>query len=278
MSAGDVGPIDDQTELQRDVARIALAAIRQSGFALAGSGAIREHGVIDRPTEDIDLFTTMQHAGQFATAVDEVLADLRANGYRAEPTQRYAQFARLHVRTVDGAELDVDLGIDWRAQEPVALDIGPVLSLADAVGNKVAAVYSRGEPRDYLDVDAIRANGHFTDDQLAAAAAERDGGFDLAMFAQQLEGARRMTPVDVARYGVSAEDLEAIKQRFAAWARQLRAQASDSPTADQLRDVTAAVRACYPAPPSASIDAPPSGEQAPPGWRPSEGTDRGVDR
>ena len=40
---------------QREVARIALDSLE--GFALAGSGAIREHGVIDRPTEDVDLFT-----------------------------------------------------------------------------------------------------------------------------------------------------------------------------------------------------------------------------
>ncbi len=43
--AGDVA-------VQREVARIALVGV--DGFALAGSGAIREHGVIDRPTEETD--------------------------------------------------------------------------------------------------------------------------------------------------------------------------------------------------------------------------------
>ncbi len=52
-------------------------------------------------------------------------------------------------------EVDVDLGIDWRSREPVALEVGPVLAIEDAVGNKVAALYSRGEVRDYLDVDHI---------------------------------------------------------------------------------------------------------------------------
>ena len=47
----------DQEE-QRRIARLALeAAGDEAGFALAGSGAIREHGLIDRPTEDVDLFT-----------------------------------------------------------------------------------------------------------------------------------------------------------------------------------------------------------------------------
>ena len=44
-------------EHQRQAARIVLAAIAPVGFALAGSGAIREHGLIHRPTHDIDLFT-----------------------------------------------------------------------------------------------------------------------------------------------------------------------------------------------------------------------------
>ena len=47
----------DQEE-QRRITRLALeAAGDEAGFALAGSGAIREHGLIDRPTEDVDLFT-----------------------------------------------------------------------------------------------------------------------------------------------------------------------------------------------------------------------------
>jgi predicted nucleotidyltransferase component of viral defense system len=95
--------------------------------------------------------------------------------------------------------------VDWRHDDPVTLEIGPVLSLSDAVGNKVSALYSRGEPRDYLDVDAIRAFGRSSDDQLIAAAAERDAGFEVEMFAQQLADVRRITLVDVDRYGVTAE-------------------------------------------------------------------------
>ena len=44
---------DREVAVQRQVARIALAGV--DGIALAGSGAIREHGMIDRPTEDVDL-------------------------------------------------------------------------------------------------------------------------------------------------------------------------------------------------------------------------------
>lgn len=61
----------------------------------------------------------------------------------------------------------------------------------------------------------------------------RDGGLDLAMFADQLDAARRIPPAVAERYGVSAEDLEAINLRFAAWAGRLPAQASDRLGADE---------------------------------------------
>lgn len=56
-------------DFQRDVARIALAATHQYGFALAGSGAIREHQLTNRPAEDINLFTAVSHQFHASTTV-----------------------------------------------------------------------------------------------------------------------------------------------------------------------------------------------------------------
>ena len=47
------------------------------GFALAGSGAIREHGLIDRPTQDIDLLTVQEAQDKFATALGRLSANIR---------------------------------------------------------------------------------------------------------------------------------------------------------------------------------------------------------
>ena len=214
--------LDREVLVQREVTRIALDGL--AGFALAGSGAIREHGLIERPTEDVDLFTTNQDVTAFSDAVTQVVSRLQESGYRVDQTRRSTQFARLHVLSQDGLQLDVDLGVDWRQDEPVRLDVGPVLSLADAVGNKVGALFSRGEARDYLDVDAIRASGQFSDDQLVTAATERDAGFDVAMFAWRLDAARRISIDDVTRYGVTIDQLEAITARCALWATTLKEQ------------------------------------------------------
>lgn len=221
----DVGPHDRDLAVQREVTRIALAGVGSAGFALSGSGAIREHGVIDRPTEDVDLFTTNQNTVEFERAVERVTADLRGSGYEVEQTRRAPLFARLRVRDAGDVQLDVDLGVDWRETDPVRLEVGPVLSLVDAAGSKVAALYSRAEARDYLDVDAIRASGRFTDEQLVAAAAERDPGFELPIFIAQLAAATRIRPAQVARYGIDAAELDAITARFVQWATELRRQA-----------------------------------------------------
>lgn len=157
---------------QRQAARIILAAIGPAGFALAGSGAIREHGLINRPTDDIDLFAPARAATGFSDAVNTVIATLGAHGYACEVGRVSSHFARLLLTTSDGYIFEVDLGLDWRAHDPVSLELGPVLAIEDAVANKVGALFSRGEPRDYLDVDAIRESGRFADDQLLALATQ----------------------------------------------------------------------------------------------------------
>jgi hypothetical protein len=211
----------NELELQREVTRIALEASGPSGFALAGSGAIREHGVIDRPSEDVDLFTSNTNKRTFSDAVESVIDALSANGYAVILARRTEQFARMHVRTDSGQQVDIDMGMDWREVEPVTLDVGPVLNIVDAIGNKVSALYSRAEARDFFDVDAIRASGHYTDNQLIEAAAERDPGFDVGIFASQLKRVNRLTVDDLNEYGVDAAELDAIKLRLTSWALRL---------------------------------------------------------
>lgn len=45
------------TELQARITHLLLDVVADDGFALAGAGAIRAHGLTERPTHDIDLFT-----------------------------------------------------------------------------------------------------------------------------------------------------------------------------------------------------------------------------
>lgn len=207
---------------QRHVTRLLLAVTAHHGFVLAGSGAIREHAMIERPTEDVDLFTDSPDVREFAEAVDAGVAALGAAGYCVEEVRRADLFARLQVSAEDGVVLEVDLAVDWREHPATALEVGPVLSRDDAVANKVGALFSRAEARDFLDVDAIRGTGTYTDEELLVLAESHDDGFDRRLFAQQLRLVATLTPRRVEQYGIGEVELSGIQDRLGAWARALR--------------------------------------------------------
>jgi hypothetical protein len=56
-------PLDD---LNARVATAALRAAADHGFALAGSNALIAHGLTQRPTLDVDLFTDQEHGVEAA--------------------------------------------------------------------------------------------------------------------------------------------------------------------------------------------------------------------
>lgn len=69
-------------ELHRQVATVALQAAAGHGFALGGGNALIAHGIIDRPTQDVDLFTNRESG--VAAAAGSVEAALREAGFQVE--------------------------------------------------------------------------------------------------------------------------------------------------------------------------------------------------
>ena len=100
-----------------------------------------------------------------------MIAAYKGDGLDVSTTAESPGFARLQVTDpTTRATAKVELGIDWRAHQPVALAIGPVLHPDDAVANKVCALFSRAQARDYIDVDAVLHSGRYTSDELLALA------------------------------------------------------------------------------------------------------------
>lgn len=123
---------------------------------------MQAHGLVSRLSEDVDLFTTMDAEATFPTAVATAIAAYRQEGLSVEILLESPGFARLSVADPD-QELTakVELGIDWRKHVPTTLAIGPVLNQDDAVANKVSALYSRAQARDYIDVHAALVSGQY---------------------------------------------------------------------------------------------------------------------
>ncbi len=102
----------------RKLAEIALAVAGDQGFALAGGYAIRAHGMGDRPSGDVDLFTDWHRRADFPGAVEAVIAALERDGYIVNTTMSGEIFARLLVSPPtepDAAADKLELSGDWRA-------------------------------------------------------------------------------------------------------------------------------------------------------------------
>lgn len=222
-------------EFHARLIRIGLATAERYGFCLAVGYAVQAHGFVQRRSEDVDLFTSMNAvADSFSEAVDSVAQALRDDGLQVTVPLRFDTFARLAVGDpVSGASSKMELGVDYRAHPPARMEIGPVLHADDAVANKLCALFGRAAVRDYVDVDGIIGSGRYDISQLVALAKDHDPGFDAAMFADALRAVQRMGDRPFAQYGMSPEAAQALRDRLVAAADSFdpaRQPASQAPT------------------------------------------------
>jgi hypothetical protein len=214
------------SELHQQIAAIALRAGARHGFALAGGNALLAHEFIDRETEDVDLFTDKESGVE--AAADAVESALRHAGYATERLDGTAGLAEVFegmgeglaewvVTAPDGRQTMLQMSYFNREHEPVRMPVGPVLSLEDLIGQKVCALASRIEPRDYIDTAA--ALERYTPAELIGLARRRDPGLDDRDFAEAGRELDRMPEGLFAHYGLGPEDVAALRQAFAEWPR-----------------------------------------------------------
>lgn len=198
------------------VIELALKAAAGQGFALAGGNALAAHGLLSRPTEDIDLFTPV--AGATHHVLDAIAKALTSDGFDVQVLRAAddGDFAELQVRRVDHA-IQLDLGRDWRSREAVTLDVGPVLHLDDAVGAKTTALLGRALPRDFIDVAA--ALNRYSRRELLELAFNRDRGLRPADAALAVQWLDRLDDDLFAAYELSPGDIAALRARFSDWPR-----------------------------------------------------------
>ena len=216
-------PLD---ELHRRVATIALRVANRYGFALGGGNALIAHGLITRPTQDVDLFTN-EEAGVEAAA-GSVEAALRNAGFETEREETADGLSEMFegmddglaewtVTASDGQQIMLQMAYFDRTRQPVTMDVGPVLSLEDVVGGKVCALVSRAEPRDYIDTAA--ALKHYSIQDAIRLAGRLDPGLEDRDFA---DAGRRLDgwgDAVFAPFGLDAADVARLRAAFADWPR-----------------------------------------------------------
>jgi hypothetical protein len=214
------------SDLHRQVAAVALSAAARHGFALGGGNALIAHGIIDRTTEDVDLFT--DEGDGVAAAAGAVEEALRAAGFDAERQDKTGGLADIFAGMGDGLaewivtapggrQMMLQMAYFDRERRPVIMDVGPVLDLEDVVGSKVCALAGRVEPRDFVDTAA--ALERYSVDQLIGFARRLDPGLTDRDFADAGAMLDRMGDGVFARYGLGTRAVARLRKSMAAWPR-----------------------------------------------------------
>ena len=196
------------------------------GFALGGGNALIAHGLITRPTQDVDLFTNEETGVE--AAAGSVETALREAGFGADREDTASGLpevfegmgeglAEWTVTARDGQQMMLQMAYFDRTAQPVTMDLGPVLRLEDVVGGKVCALAGRAEPRDYIDTAA--ALRRFSIDQVIGLARELDPGLDDRDFADAGRRLDRWGDSIFAAFGLGAADIAALRAAFRDWPR-----------------------------------------------------------
>jgi hypothetical protein len=207
-------------DMQSVVTKLLLAQLEKYDFVLAGGGALVELELTNRPTRDIDLFTSSMGANDFAQATELAVLCLTASRYDVSTVLKTDTFARLCVSD-DSDTVIVELGYDYREYPPAKLDVGSVLDKRDAILNKISALYARSLPRDFIDVYNIRKSGEMSDAEILAQSYERDEGFVLEYFIIALRKIETLQFEDFAEYEISREQFCGIKESTLDWASNI---------------------------------------------------------
>ena len=212
--------------LHAQVAAIALRAAARHGFALGGGNALMAHGVVDRFTADVDLFTDEETS--VAAAAESVEKALRAAGFGTELRDKVSGLGDIFyglgdglaewiVTAPGGEQMMLQMAYFDRSRRPVVMEIGPVLDLEDVVGGKACALASRVEPRDYVDIAA--ALERYTVEQITGFARRLDPGLTDRDFAEAAERLDQWGDGVFTSFGLAPEEIAELRKRFTAWPR-----------------------------------------------------------
>ncbi|MEV5735642.1 nucleotidyl transferase AbiEii/AbiGii toxin family protein [Streptomyces sp. NPDC052292] len=202
-------PSEPQRRLLADV----LGAGSPYALVIAGGYALQAHGLVCRPHGNVDFATespkVMEH---IVAAVDSAL---EARGRRVRVGAVTARTAQLTVTDPPSGEpLVLALHKEAFWQPPELTGYGPALSLEDAVGTKIRALYDRGAAVDL--VDARAAAARFSLPRLEELGRRHaHDPFDLTTLQSRLTGTDFYADSDFRRYGLDEPQVLALR----AWAQ-----------------------------------------------------------
>ena len=195
--------------LQERVAALVAGIEDANEFALAGGAALIVQGMINRRTRDLDFF------GPGPAAVDRLVplveAALAEEGLTVRRITVNPGFARLEIG--DGRDLtELDLAADARLLPVQPTTPAPTLSGPELGADKVLALFSRAEARDFSDLLALEETYNL--DQLLDLAGQKDLGFRPRYFAEMLDRFDRFRREE---FDIPDEQFARLKEAVGRW-------------------------------------------------------------
>ena len=207
MSEGSI------TAFQADVARLFFALPEAGSFLLGGGLALVAHGLTDRPTEDLEAFTSK--AGAVSKAAEAFVRAAIEKQWTVDMVQASETFVRLSV--AGEAALIVDIALNSPPDLPPTMSIlGPTFAPKELAARKLLALFDPAMPRDFVDLFCLVR--HWDRDELMSMAGTIDTGFDVAAFATAMRQLDRYRNEDIP---IAAAELPELRSYFHAWVDDL---------------------------------------------------------
>jgi predicted nucleotidyltransferase component of viral defense system len=201
-------------ELHRHLLHDLLEVGRDFPLVITGGYAVQAHGLVTRASRDLDVAT--QNPMAMNAIVAAVSAGLTARSWTVRQVETDPLAARLIVADKEGQECEVDILKEAFWLPPLQTDYGPVLALEDVIGTKVRALVDRGAVRDLIDAYAISQIRTNLEMETLGRRHARDD-FRLEDMAMRLGAAELYEDDSFAVYGVTGDELHAIRAWAAAW-------------------------------------------------------------
>jgi len=197
-----------------------LAAGNALPFVIAGGYAVQAHGLVTRPSRDVDVAT--DESVPMDVAISTLVAGLEGRGWLVRTLGVDTYSARFMVTDSQlGLDCEVDILRETFSWPPVLTPYGPALCMDDAIGSKVRALANRGVARDLIDVQAASNWRSRAELESLGRRLARDE-FSLEGLAMRLEGAQWYDDEEFTAYGLTEAEVTDLRCWAQGWADDIR--------------------------------------------------------
>lgn len=180
---------------------------------------MRAHGLVDRPSQDLDFATA--NAMPLPEIADALTTAFRTLDFETETIEATPRMARLTITDPFAHQsCELDLLKEALQRPPVMLDLIPVVDLDDAVGMKVRALHGRSVPRDLIDVAALAEQFSFR--ALERLGALHDEDFSIHELAMRLQATELLADELFEAYGLDAAAIARVRRFAFDWLEDIK--------------------------------------------------------